>query len=197
MFGENREHYERKFVDLECHNQLVEEVEFHDCIFKTSSFRETTFKDCKFIGFRFVGCNLSLAKVEGSTFSHVCFKDSQLVGVNWALANWSERSLLKSFDFYDCVLNYSVFMGMELKEVKMVGCMAKGADFSDADLRGADFSRTDLNASRFMNTNLSGADFSQASNYQIDATQNRLKKAKFSLPEAMSLLYCLDIELVE
>ena len=34
-------------------------------------------------------------------------------------------------------------------------------------------------------------------NYRIDPSQNAVKKAKFSLPEAMSLLYGLDIVLVE
>jgi hypothetical protein len=42
---------------------------------------------------------------------------------------------------------------------------------------------------------LSDADLSQARNYMVDPSKNILKKAKFSLPEAMSLLYCMDIVL--
>jgi fluoroquinolone resistance protein len=42
---------------------------------------------------------------------------------------------------------------------------------------------------------LSGADLSQARNYMIDPGLNELKKAKFSLPEAMALLYNMDITL--
>lgn len=41
------------------------------------------------------------------------------------------------------------------------------------------------------------ANFIGARNYAIDPTQNTLKKAKFSLPEAMSLLRSLDIELID
>jgi len=40
---------------------------------------------------------------------------------------------------------------------------------------------------------LTEADLSKARNYLIDPGLNQLKKAKFSLPEAMSLLYNMDI----
>jgi len=49
----------------------------------------------------------------------------------------------------------------------------------------------------FGNTNLTEADLSRACNYRIDPAQNVLGQAKFSLPEAMSLLYSMDIVLVE
>jgi hypothetical protein len=44
---------------------------------------------------------------------------------------------------------------------------------------------------------LTQADFTGATNYAIAASLNTLKKTKFSLPEAMSLLYSLDIILTE
>lgn len=45
--------------------------------------------------------------------------------------------------------------------------------------------------------NLTKADLRQAKNYSIRPDSNKIKKAKFSLPEAMLLLYGLDIELEE
>jgi uncharacterized protein YjbI with pentapeptide repeats len=45
----------------------------------------------------------------------------------------------------------------------------------------------------FGNTDLSKANLSKAYNYHIDASQNKLKGTRFSLPEAMSLLYSLEI----
>jgi len=44
---------------------------------------------------------------------------------------------------------------------------------------------------------LTEADFTGAKNYAIAASSNTLKKTKFSLPEAMGLLYSLDIVLTE
>ena len=41
------------------------------------------------------------------------------------------------------------------------------------------------------------ADLSAARNCQISPTQNTVTKAKFSLPEALALLYSMDIELIE
>jgi len=41
------------------------------------------------------------------------------------------------------------------------------------------------------------ADLRFARNYQIDPSQNKVHKARFSLPEAMSLLYSMDIDLDE
>ncbi len=67
---------------------------------------------------------------------------------------------------------------------------------SGASLPGSDFSGTDLAGSLFNATDLSGADLSAARNYAISPAANRLKGAKFSLPEAMALLYCLDIKVV-
>ncbi len=55
----------------------------------------------------------------------------------------------------------------------------------------------DFAGARFSTTNLSKADFRGATNYSIRPDNNKLKKAKFSLPEATLLLYGLDIELEE
>ncbi len=197
MFSDQPEYYDHKFMHLIHENQIIEAMEFHDCVFIHCSFRESTFKRCKFTNCRFEECNLSLAMFDETVISRAHFQNSQMVGVNWARADWSGRSLIKPFDFHQCVLNYSIFMGLELKEVELVGCLAKEVDFSDANLASSDCSDTDFSGSRFSNTDLTEADFSQATNYQIDATQNTLKKTRFSLPEAISLLRSLDIELVE
>jgi fluoroquinolone resistance protein len=70
-------------------------------------------------------------------------------------------------------------------------------DFREADLRQADFGGTDLSQSLFGNTDLAEADLSRARNYRIDPAHNSLRQARFSLPEAMSLLHSMDIVLVE
>lgn len=75
----------------------------------------------------------------------------------------------------------------------MVNCEAKETDFTDTDLSYGDFKNTDFEKSRFFKTNLSYADFKGAKNYFIDTKNNTLKKTRFSLPEALSLLNTLDI----
>jgi fluoroquinolone resistance protein len=70
-------------------------------------------------------------------------------------------------------------------------------DFAEADLTLANCTFTDFTNSRFQHTNLTQADFTGATNYTIAPNLNTLKKTKFSLPEAMALLYGLDIVLTE
>jgi uncharacterized protein YjbI with pentapeptide repeats len=119
--------------------------------------------------------------------------------VNWAAASWDERSLIERrfVDFQSCSLDYSLFIGLKLKGIKIQGCSAKHLDFEGADLTAADCSGSNFEASRFVHTNLTKADFSGAVNYLIDARINTLEKTKFSLPEAISLLKSLDIEIVD
>jgi len=60
----------------------------------------------------------------------------------------------------------------------------------------ANFDEVDLTGTIFHNSDLSKADFSNASNYDIDPKTNKIKKAKFSLPEALQLLRGFDITIV-
>ncbi len=88
-------------------------------------------------------------------------------------------------------------MNLSLQHTIFKNCLLKEVDFSESDLHKAQFENCDLMGAVFRQTNLQGADFSSAKNYMIDPQFNRIKKAKFSLPEAASLLVGLGIELVE
>jgi len=68
--------------------------------------------------------------------------------------------------------------------------------FTNTRLRGADFSGADLSGTVFHNCDLCRADFSQAMHYDIDPQTNKIKKARFSLPEAVGLLRGFDITLI-
>jgi hypothetical protein len=100
-------------------------------------------------------------------------------------------------NFISCGLNYATFIGMKLKGITIRDCTARDVDFSDADLQKAVFSGTDLTNSRFVNTNLTGADFRGAHHYVLSPELNKIKDAHFSLPDAIGLLYGLDIHLDE
>jgi fluoroquinolone resistance protein len=176
---------------------LLEQKEFIACTFIKCVFRETVFHGCEFRECLFRGCDLSLSSLKSSVFSGCLFEDCQLVGVNWTEAAWKKSRLLKPVDFSGCSINHSTFMGMDLKKIRIIRCSAREVDFTDANLSLADCTFSDFADSRFLHTDLSGADFTGATNYAIAANLNTLKKTKFSLPEAMSLLYGLDIELTE
>ena len=121
------------------------------------------------------------------------------MGINWCLADWGGRSLLKfhRLDFEACLLDHGVLIGLDLQETRFTRCKARHMDFEGANLSKADFSGADLTGTRFMGCDLSEANFVGAENYQIDAAHNTLHKTRFSLPEAVALLHSLDIILEE
>jgi uncharacterized protein YjbI with pentapeptide repeats len=176
--------------------QLVSS-EFYDCDFNQCSFVESIFQGCKFVNCLFRECDISLLQVPECSFSSARFLDSKVLGVNWTQADWATTGLGKPLEFLRSIINHSTFIGLKLKGIQITNCVALEVDFREADLSQADFTGTDLSRSMFKNTILIEADLSQACNYHIDPGQNALKGAKFSMPEAMALLYSMDIELID
>ena len=172
-------------------------LEFYECTFLRCSFAEATLRDCRFVDCIFQDCDLSLASIPDCTFATTRFRDCQLLGINWTEASWPKRGLLRSVGFQHCALSHSTFLGLDLRGADITDCVAHNVDFAEADLSGVNCSGTDFAQSRFLHTDLTKADFVGAVNYAIAPHLNTLKGTRFSLPEAMSLLYGLDIVLIE
>lgn len=189
------EYVEEEFSDLKFTEATTRGKEFYDCTFTDCTLSETTFYGCKFDGCHFKSCDLSLAKVTNSIFIDVHFTQCQCIGINWTEADWSQLGIVAPLNFQDSAVSHSIFMGLTLKKVTLTKCMAENADFSEADLTEANCSHTNFLSARFLQTNLTKTNFENASNYAIDVNQNTIKQARFSLPEAISLLKGLDIVL--
>ncbi len=69
-------------------------------------------------------------------------------------------------------------------------------DFTECDLTAASFDNCDMLEATFDRTILEKADFRTAYHYSINPEVNRIKKAKFSLPEVTGLLNKYDIEII-
>ena len=198
LSGTEKEYEFQEFKGLNLQNARLEYKTFTSCVFEKCSFREAAFAHCTFQDCTFRHCDLSLMTLKECAFKNTLFEHSQLVGVNWVDTNLAQRKLFaKPVDFVDCALNHSTFMGLNLKNVRLTQCMAKNVSFEEADLSHANCAFTDFAESRFFHTNLTETDFTEARNYSIAANANTLRKTIFSLPEAMSLLYGLDIVLKE
>lgn len=175
----------------------IEGVEYFDCRFERCNIGTATFRNCRFVSCTFDACDLSNSKWIDSSLSGVRFEECKIIGVDWTSASWPAVTMRDAISFADSALNHCTFLGLKLHGLQMKDCVAREADFRDADLSDADFSGTDLTGSLFSATNLVRADFSTARNYRIPPAENRLAGAKFSLPEAIALLHCMDIELVD
>ena len=175
----------------------VDSAEFHDCVFSRCRMVESILRECRFVGCTFQRCDLSLGQVPETAFFSTRFEHCNLVGIDWTQATWGSVGLGEPLAFLESAISHSTFIGLDLKGIQIKDCVAHDVDFREADLSRADFSGTDLADSLFLHTNLAQADLSGALNYRIDPAQNALAGAKFSLPEAMSLLYAMDIVLEE
>lgn len=87
------------------------------------------------------------------------------------------------------------FSSLKMKRTDFLGSKVKECHFNDTFLVEADFRECDLQGSLFHHADLSKADFRDAKNYSIDPQLNFLKKARFSVPDALSLLNFFDIEI--
>jgi len=188
LSGEQYDFFGEKLTNLEHRQETFAGLSFHDCIFTDCDFTESTFSHCTFIGCTFKSCELSLITVEACRFNGVQFHDTKMMGINW-----SKAALLKKVDFMRCNISYSTFMELDLSQAAITHCEAKETYFAETNLTKANCTHTNFIDSKFMRVNLTKADFTGAKNYFISATQNTLKKTKFAMPEALSLLYGLDI----
>lgn len=177
----------------------IASVQFTDCKFVKCQFAEAVFEQCQFESCVFDDCDLALARLPKTAFSDTEFNKTKLIGINWTETQLAKPNLLtkQTLSFTDCVLNYGIFLGLNLQGIKLVKCVAREVNFEEANLTKANCQGTDFAASRFVRTNLTEADFTKATNYAINVNANTLRKTKFSMPEAMALLYGLDIVLVE
>lgn len=181
-------HYKETFSGLTLTNEKIKDKEFEDCIFEKCIFIECEFNVCRFLDCNFSGCSISANKPFNSQFTNIVFKDSKIMGFDWTKAR-----NVRLLSFERCDISYSNFSYLKLPELKLIDCIAHEVNFNETDLTSGVFTKTDFSNSIFSSTNLTKADFRKAFNYGIDFNFNTLKKAKFSLPEAMSLLTSLDI----
>lgn len=181
-------YYKKQFVRVIINDVTIKDKEFEECLFDRCSFVECNFTACRFLNCQFKDCVLSAIKPTDSSFMEVKFSDSKIIGFDWTKAK-----SIRFLQFNKCQLDYSNFGFLTLPNTKMIKCIVHEADFTEADLTASDFEGTDFEKSRFFKTNLTKTNFKKAINYLIDINVNTLKKAHFSLPEAVSLLRSLDI----
>jgi fluoroquinolone resistance protein len=195
MIEPGSRHNDALFRGLDVADSELASIEFDDCRFVNCTLSRSVLRACRFAGCAFEQCDLGLVRLPRSTFAACRFEDSKAIGVNWTEAQWPETRLWVPLGFVRCVISHSTFMGLDLRETRIVDCTAEDVDFRETDLTEADLSGTDLSGSLFTRTNLSGADLRSARNYRIDPRENVIRGARFSLPEAISLLDGLGVDI--
>lgn len=194
-------------VDEDFSDTEISDAIFSNCIFERCSFQNAFITSCHFDNCTFKHCNVSMAEFDSVRMFDISFLGCKLLGINWSncidALNYASKNSFKvrykkgfNVTFTDCLLRDNSFGGMELKHIVFSGCSLNGASFITVDLSHAKFTDCDLTNCHFEDTVLFKTDFTTATGYVINSARNKLAKAKFSLPEAISLLQNLDIELV-
>ncbi len=167
-----------------------EACEFVECHFNGIDFTTYNFSRLKFLDCEFTECNLSNVSLKNASFRDAVFRKSKLMGLNW-----SEASTLSNLSFYESILDYSVFHSLNLKGVTFSDCRMCDVDFYESQLQKSSFADSYLRGALFNKANLSEADLRGAKEYFIDVRQTQVTRAKFNLPEALTLLSSLEITL--
>ncbi len=171
-------------------SQRLEDTTFSACTFEGCDFSGVALRGTRFEGCRFVECNLSNTVLDHARFDGVALESCKLVGLNFGLAD----TLIFEVSLVKCLLRYVNFSQIRWKKAVVRDCEASESDFRGAQLAGADFRGTKFRGCRFHAADLPQADFTGAEGYDLDLRTENLKKAKFSLPEALNLLAPFDLE---
>lgn len=166
--------------------------EYEYCVFKNCNFVEADLSKIRFIETEFIDCDWSNAKVHQTSFQDAKFKGCKLLGIQFDSCD--QFNFAASFEH--CMLHHSIFYQMKLNRSSFHHCQLHYVDFAEANLSNSTLTKCDLLNANFDYTNLEKADLRNATHYSIDPEINKLKGAKFSLPEVVGLLdkYGLRIE---
>ncbi len=167
--------------------------EFNNCTFKNGDFTGVKFDHQDFVDCTFSQCNLSVVKVDGTRFNNTRFLNCKIWGVDFSRCS----KFLFSVAFEGASLNHSTFYKNELKKTIFKDCLLKEVSFIECNLNEAVFVNCDLQNAIFDRSNLEKADFTSARNYSFNPEINKIKKAKFSIPEVVGLLSHYDISITD
>jgi len=167
--------------------------DFEQCTFKNLNLSAVTFTKSSFINCRFENCDLTQAALPNTKLDDVTFVNCQLMHIDFGLCNPFGLRV----DFYQCRLDYAVFLDKKLKKTQFIECSVKEVHFLKCDLTNALFDSCDLELAKFAENNLTGVDFSSSYNLTMDPDDNIIKKARFSRHNLPGLLTKYSIKIMD
>jgi len=164
--------------------------EYENCNFLNCNFLESELSEILFVDCSFKNSDLSNAKLRNTSFQNAEFEECKMLGLHFEECN----PFLFAVRCNSSILNFSSFFKVSLKNTGLTNCQLQDVDFTEADCSHVNFGGSDCLSANFFQTNLQAADFRSSINFSIDPTQNRLKKAKFSINNLQGLLHSFSLE---
>jgi uncharacterized protein YjbI with pentapeptide repeats len=176
--------YEETIKNVDYSNQPIENRGYECCTFINCNFSNCSLRGSQFMESDFIDCNLSNAELTGVSFQDVKFSICKMLGLHFDQC----KPFGFSISFDKCQLNHSIFYQVKVGQSSFIDCQLQGIDFTEANLKNVALKNCDLLNAIFENTTLEKADFTHSINYSINPEVNKIKGAKFSLPEVIGLL---------
>lgn len=170
---------------------LLKRKRFEDCLFIDCKFLESDLSFSRFLSCKFQDCDFTNPKTIATAMPDCAFEKSKVLGVKFTQFD----TKIFKVSFIDCNMELCDFQEMNLVKTVFSKSVVKECDFYRANLTAANFEDTNLEDSIFEESNLSKTNFVNATNYLIDPLSSKLKGAKFSTPEVLSLLRNFDIKI--
>lgn len=184
-------HEDKTFDKIDYAGREMRGKEFLNCTFTNCNFEKADLAGNDFFDCVFRNCNMSMVKLNKTGLKNVQFFGCKLIGVDFTPCN----DFLFGVAFTDCLMDYAAFQQKKMKKTIFRSCSLKESHFSGLDLSGSVFDQCDLMDALFQDNNLEKVDFVSARHFTINPTQNKMKKAKFSVSGLPGLLGHLDLEI--
>lgn len=189
----NLNYENESFTGYELENETVADCAFSDCTFTDCTVSESLFTRCTFDSCAFENCRLSDIKSSSTAVNFCTFSSCRLSGVNWRLF-LAELPLANPIErLTKCHLRYNTFYKMNFNCFDFSGSSITASSFTECSLVSAVFKGCDLTGTDLFRCDITKADFRSASGYRIGIADCKMKNARFSYPDVMSLLDSLDI----
>lgn len=180
---------DKEFDSIQFATAPMQKGEYDSCVFRHCNLESADLSGMAFNDCSFIDCNLSLAKLTKTAFRKVIFRDCKMLGLHFE--NCTPFGL--EFTFEHCILNHGSFYELNISKTNFRYCSLVEVEFTRAQLKGTTFDECDLLNAHFEDTNLEKADLRTSFHYSIHPALNKMTGAKFSFPEAKSLLEVFKI----
>ena len=182
---------ERVYKRIDYTKKGIIKGKYDNCTFQNCDFSNVHASNIGFVECEFINCNFSNTIVANTAFKAVKFVECKIIGVKF---NECESFLLSLY-FKGCQLNLSSFYQLNLQNTNFLTCSLQEVDFTETNLSKAIFDNCDLYKAIFEQTRLEKANFITAFNFNINPSENSIKKAKFSKENIIGLLKSFDISI--
>lgn len=187
------ERHEQRIEALRLSGEPLEDTEYAECAFSACEFSDVVMHNIKFVNCTFDDCVLRTVSFRECSMLRVELRNCALVGLDWSAVRRHGARLAPLAAMRACTVKYNTFIDMGITKMDFTGSALLDCYFQDCDLRQATLRECDLQNTVFQHCDLSRADFRDARNYAVNVMNNKVAKARFSLPDAIGLLSGFDV----